>query len=161
MPKIYWIDKPIKYKFRNQSTFGNPEQETTLRPGWYYTAKDDDENLAWTPFENLEKKFPHFEISIGDKVITRNGSIMKVGGQGYNEREDKPNEVQFWFFIDAVPGTYYDPNHEGSLTYYDKYLNHSSGNHVFKDSIYDIVSLYDDTKDKCPCCNRRFDNRKG
>lgn len=160
MPKIFWIDKSIPYTYIDRFSMGNPTRETSLTPGWYYTTDDDDENLAWTPFENLEKKFPHFEISVGDKVLTRNGSIIKVGGDRLNERNDRPNDVQFWFFKDSVKGTYYDPNHDNSLTYYDKYLNHSSGNHIDKKSIYDIVGPYDDKDDKCPCCKRRYDGLK-
>lgn len=160
MPKIFWINETIKYKVLDRSQYPNKEVERSVGPGWYYTAEGDDEYYWCTPFEHLVADQPKFEINVGDKLLTRNGSIMQVGAWGTSDNKNKPQEAHFWFFKDTIVDRD-GSRHEGTLAYYDKNLKHRPGNHIDKTSGYDIVGPYDDTDDKCPCCKRRYDGRKG
>lgn len=155
MAKIFWIDTPIEFEYRD---YGEVIKSHT-RPGWFY-GRDDEEDYWINPYEGHKKEFPHFEISIGDKLLTRNGSIMNVGPRSFSDNPNRPIEAHFSFFKDAVRNRDGDGSHEGTLTYYDKYLNHRDGNHIDKISGYDIVGPYDDKDDKCPCCKRRYDGLK-
>lgn len=150
MSRIFWIDKPIEFKIRNYSTLDKPYINCQSKPGWFYDSEDDG------IYDGFKKEFPHFEISMGNILLTRNGSLIKMSKPSFTTSEKRPTEVKFSFFKDTITDRD-GPLHEGSMTYYDKYLNHRSGNHIEKFSGYDIVGLYDDSKDKCPCCKRRYD----